>query len=96
MMFAVTVTFTLKPGLRGTFLPLMVKNAALTLHDEPGCHQFDVCLGQDPDMVFLYEIYDDSAAFDAHLESMHFKSFDTAVAGMIAAKVVHQYVEVIR
>ncbi|WP_372574311.1 putative quinol monooxygenase [Ruegeria jejuensis] len=95
-MFAVTVTFTLKPGLRDAFLPLMVENAASSLRDEPGCQQFDVCLGQDPNTVFLYEIYDDSAAFDAHLESTHFKSFDRAVAAMIAAKVVHQYAEVIR
>lgn len=95
-MFAVTVTFTLKPGTRDTFLPLMVKNASTSLLDEPGCQQFDVCLGDDPKTVFLYEIYDDSAAFSAHLESPHFKSFDAAVADMIAAKVVNQFSEVIR
>jgi quinol monooxygenase YgiN len=95
-MFAVTVTFTLKPGTRDTFLPLMVENASTSLRDEPGCRQFDVCLGDDPATVFLYEIYDDGAAFTAHLESAHFQSFDTAVADMIATKTVHQYSEVIR
>ncbi|SMO89396.1 putative quinol monooxygenase [Ruegeria faecimaris] len=95
-MFVVTVTFTLKPGTRDTFLPLMVENASTSLCEEAGCQQFDVCLGGNPDTVFLYEVYDDSAAFSAHLESAHFQAFDTAVADMIATKVVHQYSEVIR
>lgn len=95
-MFVVAVTFTLKPGRRDTFLPLMVENASTSLRDEPGCQQFDVCLGDDTKSVFLYEVYDDISAFDAHLESEHFKSFDAAVADMIATKTVHQYSEVIR
>lgn len=95
-MYAVTVTFTLKPDTRKVFLPLMTENAATSLQQEPGCHQFDICLGDDPVTVFLYEIYDDRAAFEAHLASTHFQSFDTAVAGMIAAKTVCQFAEVIR
>lgn len=95
-MFAVTVTFTLMPGAKDAFLPKMVENASTSLREEPGCLQFDVCLGSDPETVFLYEVYDNSAAFDAHLESTHFKSFDASVAGMIAYKVVHQFSEVIR
>ena len=95
-MFVVTGTFTLKPGKRSAFLPPMVENASTSLRKEPGCRQFDVCLGDDPETVFLYEVYDDSAAFSAHLESAHFQSFDAAVADMIATKVVHQYSEVIR
>lgn len=95
-MFVVTVTFTLKPGMRDTFLPLMVENASTSLRDEPRCQQFDVCLADEPETVFLYEVYDDISAFDAHLESAHFKSFDAAVADMIANKTVHQYSEVIR
>jgi autoinducer 2-degrading protein len=38
--------------------------------------------------VFLYEVYDDRAAFDAHLSAPHFKSFDAATAGMIRSKKV--------
>jgi quinol monooxygenase YgiN len=36
--------------------------------------------------VFLYERYADRAAFDAHLASTHFRAFDAAVRGMVAAK----------
>ena len=38
--------------------------------------------------MFLYEVYDDRAAFDAHLSTPHFKSFDAATAGMIRSKKV--------
>ncbi|WP_170474505.1 putative quinol monooxygenase [Ruegeria arenilitoris] len=95
-MFAVTVTFTLKPGVREVFLPLMIENAASSLRNEPGCRQFDVCVGDESQTVFLYEVYDDAASFEAHLESAHFKSFDTAVANMIANKTVVLFSEVIR
>ncbi len=95
-MFAVTVTFNLKPGAQKAFLPLVTENAVVSLREESGCQQFDVCIGDDPETVFLYEIYDDQAAFDVHLGTLHFKSFDQATSGMIASKTVQTYTEVIR
>jgi quinol monooxygenase YgiN len=48
-----------------------------------------VCVDpKDRTSVFLYELYDDRAAFDAHLATAHFKKFDPAVAPMLAAKAV--------
>ena len=94
-MYAVTVTFTLHPGLRDDFLPLMQDNARTSLAQEPGCRQFDVCSNGD-DRVFLYELYDSAEAFDAHLESAHFKSLDAAVSEMIAEKTVATFTEVSR
>ena len=38
--------------------------------------------------MFLYEVYDDRKAFDAHLATLHFKQFDPAVAPMVASKAV--------
>ena len=71
------------------FLPLMRENASASARDEPGCRQFDVCYDSDhPGHVFLYEVYDDRTAFDAHLSTPHFKSFDAATAGMIRSKKV--------
>ena len=71
------------------FLPLMRENASASARDEPGCRQFDVCYDPDhPGHVFLYEVYDDRAAFDAHLSTPHFKSFDAATVGMIRSKKV--------
>ncbi|GAB5463250.1 putative quinol monooxygenase [Tritonibacter mobilis] len=98
-MYVVTVTFTLHPGCLSEFLPLMVENARLSRAEEPGCRQFDVCTARVEgavDEVFLYEVYDDDAAFAAHLESAHFKTFDAAVAGLVAAKDVRLFGEVLR
>ena len=94
-MFAVVVTFRIKPQAWDDFMPLMVENARKSLSGEPGCHRFDVCTDPArPGEVFLYELYADTTAFDAHLASPHFKAFDTAVAAMIADKDVRTYTAV--
>jgi (4S)-4-hydroxy-5-phosphonooxypentane-2,3-dione isomerase len=38
--------------------------------------------------VFLYELYDDKAAFDAHLKTPHFLSFDARVRDWVERKAV--------
>ena len=93
-MYAVTVTFRIKSGKMEIFLPLMVNNARASCDREPGCQMFDVC--RDEDTVFLKEVYDDRAAFDAHLASDHFREFDGAVADMIEDKQIRLFTEVIR
>ncbi|MDA7425403.1 putative quinol monooxygenase [Thalassococcus lentus] len=86
-MYAVTVWIRIKAERLAEFLPLMMTNAALSLGQEPGCHRFDVCTDSDrSDEIFLYELYTNRAAFEAHLASDHFKAFDEAVSDMIASK----------
>ncbi|MEM6933157.1 MAG: putative quinol monooxygenase [Pseudomonadota bacterium] len=88
-MFAVTVLFTLKPGEREAFLPLMRRQAINSLALEPECRHFDVWTDPArPEEVFLYELYSDAAAFDTHLNSDHFKSFASAVEPMLMDKTV--------
>ena len=90
-MYVVTVEFTLKPDWVAAFMPLMVDNARAS-RKEPGCRQFDVDVSPAaPNVVFLYELYDDRAAFDAHLATSHFRSFDAAVKDMLAGKVIRTY-----
>lgn len=94
-MYAVTVTFTIKPGRMESFMSLMLENAKASKALEPGCRQFDVCRDPSvPDQVFLYELYDDRAAFDAHMGMDHFKAFDAAAVEMIASKSVQCFEEV--
>lgn len=94
-MFAVTVLFEIQEGRMSAFLPLMTDNAQTSLKTEPGCRQFDVCADPArPREVFLYEIYDDEAAFKAHLQTAHFRSFDAKVSDMITAKTVLTYTKV--
>jgi quinol monooxygenase YgiN len=86
-MYVLTVDFTIHPGRIADFLPLMLDNARVSREREPGCRQFDVCRDtRQPQVIFLYEVYDDAAAFQAHLDSAHFRAFDAAVRDMIATK----------
>lgn len=92
-MYVVTVTFRIKPEHSEAFLTAIRDNAARSLADEPGCHRFDVAIGESgPETVFLYELYTDRAAFDAHLAAVHYKSFDAAVSDWVASKDVACYI----
>ncbi|SNT31266.1 putative quinol monooxygenase [Tropicimonas sediminicola] len=94
-MFVVTVSIEVNAGQVDAFLPLMLQNARASLSSEPGCRQFDVYTNPErPEAVFLFEVYDSAAAFDAHLSSDHFKQFDRVTAEMIASKQVETFTEV--
>lgn len=95
-MYAVTVSFNLEKGRREDFLPLMVENARQSLL-EPACRQFDVCSDpEQPDTVFLYEIYDDLAGFETHLDTAHFKDFGSKSSEMVTSKILRCFAEVIQ
>ncbi|WP_413991865.1 putative quinol monooxygenase [Labrys okinawensis] len=87
--YVVMVDFRLKPGARTAFRTLVDLNARLSAHDEPGCRRFDVVEPDgEADRVLLYEIYDDRAAFDAHMKTKHYFAFDAESAEMVASKIV--------
>lgn len=91
-MFVVTVTFEIKTGSMPAFVALVLENAAKSMNTEIGCHRFDVCLSaKKPNTVFLYEHYEDEAAFQDHLASKHFKAFNNAVHDLIEAKSIETY-----
>jgi quinol monooxygenase YgiN len=93
--YVVTVEFIVKTGHAAEFLPAMTENARASRECEPGCRQFDVCADpNDPHVIFLYELYDDRAAFDAHLATAHFKAFDARVAPWVERKTVRVYTRV--
>ena len=89
-MFVVTVAFSHPEAARARFLELVAANAARSLADEPGCRRFDVCLDAGGD-VFLYELYDDAAAFEAHRAMPHYRDFIAASAPLGGAKRVATY-----
>ncbi len=88
-MFVVCVTFRIKAGLMDDFLPLMLENAKASLDTEKDCHRFDVCRDtENPDTVFLYEIYENRAAFETHLGMEHFALFSRDTEEMVSVKEV--------
>ena len=93
MSYVVTVVFRARPEHRDDFRKAMIENATASRTREPGCRQFDVC--ESPDgTIFLYEIYDDEAAFKAHLATEHFRRFNSTTTPWVAEKLVtiHQRV----
>ena len=90
-MFVIIATFNLKPGSAAAFNPLIIENAEASVREEPGCSQFQVLHEEgDADTIILYEVYDDEAAFQSHLESAHFAKFDREAGPMIADKVIQR------
>ena len=90
-LLALVVEFRIKPGFVAEFEAAIAENARRSLELEPGCRQFDVC--RDPDdrsLFFLYELYEDQAAIDAHLQSPHFLSMDGATRDWVATKTVRR------
>ncbi len=87
--FVIMVDFRLKPGAKSAFRRLIDDNARASCRNEPGCRRFDVLEAPgEADRIVLYEIYDDRAAFGAHLETRHFASFNAASAALVADKKV--------
>ena len=87
-MLLVAVTFQILPERAEAFRDRVGRQAADSLQ-EPGCRRFDIwCDTGDCSRVFLFEIYDDRAAFDAHLASTHFRDFDADVASWVRDKTV--------
>ena len=86
-MIAVFVEVDVKPERLADFIPRMELQARNSVALEPECHQFDVWQDAEaPEKVTLYEVYENRAAFDAHLATDHFKDFDGAVSDMLVSK----------
>ena len=91
-MYIVTVAFHIDPKFGAAFREQMTENARSSRKLERGCLQFDVCNDpMHPDRIFLYEVYADHAAFDAHIASTHYKAFEKAAGAWITAKDVRTY-----
>lgn len=91
-MLAVIVEFHIRPAFVDEFAAAIVDNASASRRSEPGCRQFDVCRNSaKPQLFFLYELYDDEEAFQAHLATSHFKAMDQRTAGWIERKTVQRY-----
>ena len=72
-MRVILVSIRIKPGYKDRFINAMIDDAKGSVNDEPGCLRFDVMQdGEDPDKIWLYEVYQDEAAVAAHQIAPHF------------------------
>ena len=93
-MFVVTVDFEIKSEYINEFRSRVLQQAKDSLNNEEKCLIFDVCYDEkNTNKVFLYEIYQDKEAFDYHLKSDHYLSFDKDVENWVTKKIVNQLIK---
>ncbi|RMD63223.1 MAG: antibiotic biosynthesis monooxygenase [Alphaproteobacteria bacterium] len=84
---ALVVDLKLVPGTRERFIARVREHARTCLASEPGCLQFDILIPTDDgERVFLYEVYADQAAIEAHDATPHMAAYRADTAAMIAAR----------
>ena len=88
-MYVLMVTIKIKPEHKEAFMESMLGDAVGSVRNEPGCLRFDVMQDEeDPNKIYLHEVYKDRAAFDAHLQAPHFIKWRDAVADWFAEPAV--------
>lgn len=86
-MFIVAVEFEIKPEHIEAFRDRVIQQAGDSLKHEAACQQFDVCVNpEDPTIFFLYEVYDDAAAFETHRQASYFADFAETVGPWVVNK----------
>lgn len=95
MSYAVAVWWRAEPGEEGEIARLLEELAPLS-RSEPGCWTFRVHRNPDDSgEFFLYEVYDDEAAYRGHHASEHFQRLAAEQAIPRLAERRHQIYELV-
>jgi quinol monooxygenase YgiN len=92
--FVIVAEFEVKAEGLERFLELATVDASQSVAKEPGCHQFDVTVDRAENRVLLYEVYDDQAAFDAHLQTPHLAAFRAGIEPLVVSRQVRRLTRV--
>jgi (4S)-4-hydroxy-5-phosphonooxypentane-2,3-dione isomerase len=85
------VDIDVAPGQIDAYLAALKENGAAAV-TEPGCREFNITVSQkDPNHVFIFEVYDNAAAVDAHRATDHFKKYVATTKEMIAKREVRPF-----
>jgi autoinducer 2-degrading protein len=80
--YVILAPIQIKPERRDAFVAAMIEDARDSVANEPGCLRFDVIQDAgDPNRIWVYEVYTDAEAFDAHTKTPHFIKWKTTVDG---------------
>ena len=78
-MLAIWVKVHVKPEERQRFLGAIEADALGSERDEPGCLRFNVLQdGQDENVYYFFEVYEDEAVLEAHRGMPHFEAWRAA------------------
>ena len=87
-MIGLIVTINIKPEHKDAFMASLEGDGRGSNNDEPGCLQFDVLQDtEDANRIFLYEIYRDDAALEAHRAAPHFLKWLEEVKDWFASEI---------
>ncbi len=79
------VTIDIKPEHKEQFMEEMLADARGSVTKESGCLRFDIIQDdEDPNRIYLYEVYRDDAAVKAHTQMPHYLRWQEAVKGWFA------------
>lgn len=85
-MVVLHVTVQVKPAHVNEYFAAVRHDAEHSEADEPGCLRFDVVQDRDDrNRFYLYEVYRDEAALEAHRQSPHFKLYAEKTSDWLAA-----------
>jgi quinol monooxygenase YgiN len=85
MTVSLFVRIELKPGTRDAFIKRVKEHQQNVRKNESYCQRFDVLIPQEEDnLVCLYEVYDDEAAFQAHNDTPYFAEYRADTGDMVA------------
>jgi quinol monooxygenase YgiN len=87
----VAVDLDIVPGQIDAFLAAIKENGAAAVK-EPGCREFNISVAEkDPNHVFVFEVYDNAAALEAHRATDHFKKSVATVKEMVAKREIRVF-----
>jgi len=76
--YVIIVEFSFDEQQVDSAIDLLLEVQALTLEQEEGCLIYDVLLSEeDPNTIFLYESYENEAAYKIHVNSTYYKNIVT-------------------
>jgi (4S)-4-hydroxy-5-phosphonooxypentane-2,3-dione isomerase len=85
------VDLDIVPAEMDHYLAAVKENGAAAVK-EPGCREFNILVSQkEPNHVFLFEVYDNAAALEAHRATEHFKKYAATTANMVAKREVRAF-----
>lgn len=77
--YAIIAEYTFDEKNVDSAIDLLLELQALTLENEEGCIIYDVLLSEeDRRKIFVYECYENEAAFEIHTNSIYFKAIVSA------------------
>lgn len=84
--YVITADFEIVAADFDKYVALAKENAAASIKDT-GCHEFNIAVSpKNPNHVYIFEIWENAAAVDAHRATDHLKAYLSATKDMVAKR----------